>query len=83
LPAVAEFSSGETMGTSADRLSASFKVTREEQDQYAVRSHTMAKEAQDNGYLTDIIPFRSKYYNLFLKYYILKMCMCVYIWLIN
>lgn len=49
------------MGTSADRLSASFKVTREEQDQYAVRSHTMAKEAQDKGYLTDIIPFRSKY----------------------
>lgn len=50
------------MGTSADRLAASFKVTREEQDQYAVRSHTMAKEAQENGYLTDIIPFRSKPY---------------------
>ncbi|XP_022182179.1 trifunctional enzyme subunit beta, mitochondrial [Myzus persicae] len=58
LPAVAEFSSGETMGFSADRLAASFKVSREEQDQYAVRSHTMAKEAQDKGYLTDIIPFR-------------------------
>lgn len=60
MPAVAEFSSGETMGTSADRLAASFKVTREEQDKYAVRSHTMAQEAQDKGYLTDIIPFRSK-----------------------
>lgn len=49
------------MGFSADRLAASFKVTREEQDQYAVRSHTMAQEAQEKGYLTDIIPFRSKH----------------------
>jgi len=62
LPAVAEFSSGETMGFSADRLAASFKVSREEQDQYAVRSHTMAKEAQDKGYLTDIVPFRCMLY---------------------
>lgn len=48
------------MGFSADRLAASFKVSREEQDQYAVRSHKMAQEAQEKGYLTDIIPFRSK-----------------------
>lgn len=48
------------MGFSADRLAAAFKVSREEQDQYAIRSHTMAKEAQDKGYLTDIVPFRCK-----------------------
>jgi len=55
-PAVAEFSSNETMGHSGDRLAASFSVSRKEQDEYAVRSHTMAQNATDSGYLTDIIP---------------------------
>ncbi len=58
LPAVAEFSSGETMGHSADRLTASFTVSRQEQDDYALRSHTLAKEAQDKGFLTDLVPFK-------------------------
>ncbi|XP_059619795.1 trifunctional enzyme subunit beta, mitochondrial [Phlebotomus argentipes] len=58
LPAVAEFSSGETMGHSADRLSAAFNVSRKEQDDYALRSHTLAKEAQQKGYLTDLVPFK-------------------------
>ncbi|CAB0011342.1 unnamed protein product, partial [Nesidiocoris tenuis] len=61
LPAVAEFSSGETMGHSADRLAASFKVTRDEQDKYALRSHTLAQEATNKGYLTDIVPFKREY----------------------
>jgi len=38
-PAIAEFSTGETMGESADRLAAKFGVSREEQDAYALRSH--------------------------------------------
>lgn len=58
LPAVAEFSSGETMGHSADRLSAAFEVSRQEQDDYALRSHTLAKEAETKGYLTDLVPFK-------------------------
>ncbi|XP_055313781.1 trifunctional enzyme subunit beta, mitochondrial [Sitodiplosis mosellana] len=58
LPAVAEFSSGETMGHSADRLAAAFKVSRQEQDDYALRSHTLAHQAQQNGYLTDLVPFK-------------------------
>lgn len=58
LPAVAEFSSGETMGHSADRLAAAFKVTRQEQDDYALRSHKCAQEASEKGYLTDILPFK-------------------------
>lgn len=37
LPAVSEFSSGETMGHSGDRLAAAFRVTRQEQDTYALR----------------------------------------------
>lgn len=56
LPAVAEFSSGETMGHSADRLAAAFGATRKEQDDYALRSHTLAQDAVNKGYLTDIIP---------------------------
>lgn len=58
LPAVAEFSSGETMGHSADRLAAAFQATRQEQDDYALRSHTLAKSAQDKGYFTDLVPFK-------------------------
>lgn len=52
------------MGHSADRLAASFKVTRQEQDDYALRSHTCAQEAYDKGYLTDIVPFKSNFCNL-------------------
>lgn len=45
------------MGHSADRLAAAFRVSREEQDEYALRSHTLAAEAQEKGYLTDIAPY--------------------------
>ena len=66
LPAVAEFSSGETMGHSADRLAASFNVSRQEQDEYALRSHTLAYEAQEKGYFTDLAPFKgNKFINIF------------------
>ncbi|XP_076654979.1 mitochondrial trifunctional protein beta subunit [Halictus rubicundus] len=58
LPAVAEFSSGETMGHSGDRLAAAFGVSRKEQDEYALRSHTLAANAQRQGYLTDITPYK-------------------------
>ncbi|XP_026466145.1 trifunctional enzyme subunit beta, mitochondrial-like [Ctenocephalides felis] len=58
LPSVSEFSTGETMGHSADRLAAAFKASREEQDAYALQSHTYAKNAQEKGYFTDIVPFQ-------------------------
>ncbi|KAM3860896.1 trifunctional enzyme subunit beta, mitochondrial [Diretmus argenteus] len=58
LPAVAEFSTAETMGHSADRLAAAFGVSRVEQDEFAVRSHTLAKKAQDAGLLSDVIAFK-------------------------
>lgn len=45
LPAVAEFSTGETMGHSGDRLAAAFGISRQEQDEYALRSHTLAHTA--------------------------------------
>ncbi|KFQ28958.1 PREDICTED: trifunctional enzyme subunit beta, mitochondrial [Merops nubicus] len=58
LPAVAEFSTSETMGHSADRLAAAFAVSRREQDEYALRSHTLAKKAQEGGLLLDVVPFK-------------------------
>merc|ERR1712045_411978 len=58
LPAIAEFSTNETMGHSADRLAATFGVTRQEQDDFARRSHTMAKKAQEDGNLSDIVPVK-------------------------
>lgn len=52
---MAEFSTGETMGHSADRLAAAFGVTRLEQDEFAFRSHTLARKAQDAGLLSDVL----------------------------
>lgn len=56
LPAIAEFSTNETMGHSADRLAATFAVSRAEQDEFAMRSHSNAKNAQDAGHLSDVAP---------------------------
>jgi acetyl-CoA acyltransferase len=53
LPAVAEFSTNEVMGHSADRLAATWGVSRQQQDEYAVRSHTAAAAASKAGLLTD------------------------------
>lgn len=58
LPAVAEFSTNESMGHSADRLAAAFNVSREEQDEFALRSHTFAKKAQEEGKLSDVVPVK-------------------------
>jgi len=54
-PAVAEFSTQETMGHSADRLCSAFGVTREEQDLFAYRSHCNAKSATEQGKLKDVL----------------------------
>ncbi|XP_064637288.1 trifunctional enzyme subunit beta, mitochondrial-like [Lineus longissimus] len=57
LPDVAEFSTGEEYGHSADRLAAAFSISREEQDDYAANSHRRAQAAVDKGYLVDVMPF--------------------------
>ena len=53
---VQEFSTKEIMGHSADRLCEVFGVSRESQDEFAMRSHKGAKTAFESGLLTDIIP---------------------------
>lgn len=54
LPAVAEFMSGETMGHSADRLTQSFQISRKDQDEYALRSHSLADKATKENLLSDV-----------------------------
>lgn len=53
IPAIAEYSTGETMGESADKLAATFNVSREEQDEYALRSHHSAARGWDGGPLDE------------------------------
>jgi acetyl-CoA acetyltransferase family protein len=57
VPSIAEYSTGETMGESADKLAAMFDVTREAQDHYALRSHQRAAAAREAGHLAEeLIP---------------------------
>jgi len=49
-PAIANYTTGEVMGVSSDRLSARFGVSRAEQDEFAVRSHTLAARAHADGW---------------------------------
>jgi len=58
LPAIAEFSTGEVMGHSSDRLAAAFNVSRVEQDDFAYRSHSLAQAAQQAGHLSDVLSFK-------------------------
>uniref|UniRef100_A0A7S0W9W9 acetyl-CoA C-acyltransferase n=1 Tax=Hemiselmis tepida TaxID=464990 RepID=A0A7S0W9W9_9CRYP len=56
-PGVAEFSTGEIMGYSADKLAASFGISRVDQDTFAARSHQAAQDATDAGhYKGELIP---------------------------
>ncbi len=57
IPSIAEFTTGRTMGEDCDRLAARIGVTREEQDQYAVRSHQAAARATEQGLLEEeVVP---------------------------
>ncbi len=53
IPSISEFSTGETMGESCDRMAAHFNIGREEQDEYALRSHQLAAKATTEGLLDE------------------------------
>lgn len=56
-PAIANYTTGEVMGSSSDRLAARFGISRAEQDEYAVASHHKAAKAHAEGkYAHEIIP---------------------------
>ena len=52
-PAIAEFSTGLTMGADADQLAAKFNISREQQDEFALRSHQLATQAWEAGVFED------------------------------
>jgi len=56
-PAIAEPSTGETMGQSAEKMAKINHIGREEQDQFALRSHRLAAVGTEDGRLTsEIVP---------------------------
>ena len=54
-PAIAEPSTGETMGQSAEKMAKINGIPREEQDQFALRSHRLAAAGTADGRLTSEI----------------------------
>ncbi|AEX51161.1 3-ketoacyl-CoA thiolase/acetyl-CoA acetyltransferase [Rahnella aquatilis CIP 78.65 = ATCC 33071] len=51
-PAVAEYSTGLRMGDTAEQMAKSHHISRAQQDELAHRSHTLAAQAWEQGYLT-------------------------------
>src|SRR6266851_5123403 len=57
-PAIAEPSTGETMGQSAEKMAKENHISREAQDRWALRSHQLAAQGTDDQRLTaEIIPW--------------------------
>jgi acetyl-CoA acyltransferase len=57
-PAIAEPSTGETMGQSAEKMAKENHISREAQDRWALRSHRLAAQGTDDQRLTaEIIPW--------------------------
>jgi len=57
-PAIAEPSTGETMGQSAEKMAKENHITRAAQDQWALRSHQRAAQGTEDGRLTaEIVPW--------------------------
>src|SRR5438034_190478 len=57
-PAIAEPSTGETMGQSAEKMAKQNHIARDAQDRWALRSHELAARGTDDGRLTaEIAPW--------------------------
>jgi len=57
-PAIAEPSTGETMGQSAEKMAKLNHIPRDEQDQFSLRSHRLAAAGTQDGRLTaEIMPY--------------------------
>lgn len=52
-PSITEYSTGLSMGQSAEQMAKSFGISREEQDKFAHRSHQLANNAWQAGLLHD------------------------------
>src|SRR5690349_23550432 len=59
-PAIAEPSTGESMGQSAEKMAKENHISREAQDRWALRSHALAAKGTADGRLTaEIVPWLS------------------------
>src|SRR5881394_3843745 len=59
-PAIAEPSTGQSMGQSAEKMAKENHISREEQDRWALRSHKLAAQGTADGRLTaEIVPWLS------------------------
>ena len=57
-PAIAEPSTGESMGQSAEKMAKENHITRDAQDRWALRSHTLAAKGTDDGRIAgEIVPW--------------------------
>lgn len=58
-PAIAERSTGETMGDSAEKMAKENGITRQAQDEYTLDSHAKASAAWDSGVFdSEVMPYR-------------------------
>ena len=58
-PAIANFTTGEVMGVSSDRLSSKFGVSREEMDHFTVLSHSNAMKAhEEDWYDGEVVAYK-------------------------
>lgn len=56
-PSIANFTTGEVMGHSSDRLSATFGIARSDMDEWTLRSHQNAHKAHEQGlYAEEMVP---------------------------
>lgn len=58
---------GVNMGQTAENLAHRFNITREQMDQYAVRSHQLLAQAFDEGLMTEVIPIYDGKGNVYLE----------------
>jgi acetyl-CoA acetyltransferase family protein len=45
-----------SLGASAEKLAGMYDISREEQDEFALRSHQLAARAYDDGVMTEVVP---------------------------
>lgn len=67
-PAVAEYSTGLSMGQSAEQMAKSHQISRQQQDELAHRSHQLAAEAWQQGKLSEqVMVAHAEPYKAFLE----------------
>ena len=60
IPDFREYTTGELIAVTAQRLGILMNVSRQEQDEFALRSHMLAAAAYERGYINDVMPIRRK-----------------------